>query len=102
MLALLLRTDGGGIGPLGILFVLVLLFVVLNAVWRRDKRLKAEHEKALADRLLERIYQNPTDPINLARLARQEHLRESVVKEICEGKLVKEGYLHRKRRPKKD
>jgi DNA-binding MarR family transcriptional regulator len=25
-----------------------------------------------------------------------------VVREICEGKLIREGYLHRKKRPKKD
>ena len=104
MLALLLQSDegGGGFGVLAVLVILVLLFFVLNSVWRQDKRRKAAREKALADRLLKRIYQTPGEPVNLTRLARQEHIREAVVKEICEGKLVKEGYLLWKQRPKKD
>lgn len=53
-------------------------------------------------RLLERIYQHPGEPVNLTRLARQVHQRESVVKDLCEGKLINEGYLHRRRRPRKD
>lgn len=101
---LLMQTseDGHGIGVLGVLVLLVLLFLVLNSLWRRDKRLKAARDKALADRVLERIYQHPGEPINLTRLARQVHARESVVKDLCEGKLTKEGYLHRKRRPRQD
>lgn len=94
--------GGSGIGVLGVLILVVLLFMVLNALWRRDKRMKAAKDKALADRLLERIYQHPGDPINLTQLARQVHLRKSVVKDLCEGKLIKEGYLHRRRRPRMD
>ncbi len=104
MLALLLQTDTGrgGAGVLGVLVVVAALFFALNALWRRDKRQKAARDKALTDRLLKRLYQTPGEPVHFARLARQEHLREAVVKEICEGKLVKEGYLHRKRRPRID
>lgn len=94
--------EGHGHGALGILAVLAVLFLVLNDLWRRDKRRKAARDRALADRLLERIYQQPGEPINLRRLARQVHMRESVVKDLCEGKLIKEGYLHRRRRPRKD
>ena len=36
------------------------------------------------------------------RLARIERLPTAVVRDICEGKLTKEGYLHRKKRPMKD
>lgn len=31
-----------------------------------------------------------------------DHLRPSVVRELCEGKLINEGYLHHRRRPRKD
>jgi hypothetical protein len=104
MLAVLLQTrgGGGGVGVLVILAVLVGLFLTLNAIWKRDKRLKSARDKALANRLLKRIYERPGDPVNVAALARQERLPESVVKQICEGKLVGEGYLQRKKRPKID
>jgi hypothetical protein len=104
MLALLMQSnaDGNGPGVLAVTAVVVALFLGLNAIWRRDKQLKASRDRALADRLLRRIYQTPGDPINIARLARQEHLRESLVKDLCEGKLITEGYLHRKKRPRID
>jgi hypothetical protein len=101
-LVLQVERQGQGIGALAILLVLALLFLVLNAAWRRDKQRKAARDRALADRLLERISQRPDEPVNLTRLARQERLRRSVVKQLCEGKLTKEGYLHLKRRPRKD
>jgi DNA-binding MarR family transcriptional regulator len=101
-LVLQVERGGHGIGVLGILVVLAGLYLVLDALWRRDKQRKAARDRALADRLLERIYQQPDEPINLTRLARQMHLRPSVVKDLCEGKLIKEGYLHHKRRPRKD
>jgi DNA-binding MarR family transcriptional regulator len=101
-LVLQVERDGQGIGVLVILLVLALLFLVLNAAWRRDKQRRAARDRALADRLLERISERPDEPVNLSRLARQERLRRSVVKELCEGKLTKEGYLHLKRRPRKD
>ncbi len=93
---------GSGIGVLAVTILVVLLFMVLNALWRRDKRIKAAKDKVLADRLLERIYQHPGDPVNLTQLARQVHLRQSVVRDLCEGKLIREGYLHRRRRPRVD
>lgn len=101
---LVLRADQDtrGTGVLGTLVLIVSLFLVLNALWRRDKRRKAARDKLLADRVLERIYQHPGDPVNPTRLARQLHVRVAVVKDLCEGKLLKEGYLHRKRRPNKD
>ncbi len=49
--------NGRGIGVLGVIVVLALVYLVLNDLWRRDKRRKAARDKALADRLLERIYQ---------------------------------------------
>jgi hypothetical protein len=102
--ALLLRVDaaGGGTSVLVLIAVVVLLFFAMNGMWRSEKKRKAAHDKAIADRLLERIWKNPGDPINLGRLARSERLPASVVREICEGKLIKEGYLHRKKRPRKD
>jgi DNA-binding MarR family transcriptional regulator len=101
---LVLQTDqeGRGIGVLAILVLIVGLFLVLNALWRGDKRRKAARDKAIVDRVLERAYQNPGEPINLRRLARQMRVRQSVVRDLCEGKLVKDGYLLRKRRPSKD
>src|SRR6266540_5725512 len=93
---------GSGIGVLAVTILVVLLFMVLNALWRRDKRIKAAKDKVLADRLLERIYKHPGDPVNLTQLARQVHLRQSVVRDLCEGKLIREGYLHRRRRPRVD
>jgi DNA-binding MarR family transcriptional regulator len=87
---------------LAILVLIVGLFLVLNALWRGDKRRKAARDKAIVDRVLERAYQNPGEPINLRRLARQMRVRQSVVRDLCEGKLVKDGYLLRKRRPSKD
>jgi hypothetical protein len=70
---LVLQTDqeGRGIGVLAILVLIVGLFLVLNALWRGDKRRKAARDKAIVDRVLERAYQNPGEPINLRRLARQ-------------------------------
>lgn len=102
--ALLHQVDatGGGIGVLVAIVAVVVLFFVMNALWRSEKKRKAAHDKKIADRLLERIWQAPGDPINLGRLARSERLPTAVVREICEGKLIREGYLHRKKRPKKD
>jgi hypothetical protein len=101
--ALLLQVAaGGGIGVLVLIAGLVALFFVMNGMWRDEKRRKAARDKAIADRLLERISASPGEPVNLGRLARSERLPASVVKEICEGKLIKEGYLHRKKRPRKD
>jgi DNA-binding MarR family transcriptional regulator len=101
-LVLQVEQGGHGIGVLGILVVVAVLFLVLNSVWRQDRQRKAARDRALADRLLECIYQQPDEPVNLTRLARQVHLRPSVVKQLCEGKLIREGYLHHKRRPRKD
>jgi hypothetical protein len=101
--ALLLQVAaGGGICVLVLIAGLVALFFVMNGMWRDEKRRKAARDKAIADRLLERISASPGEPVNLGRLARSERLPASVVKEICEGKLIKEGYLHRKKRPRKD
>jgi hypothetical protein len=102
--ALLLQVDtaGGGIGVLAAIGAVVLLFFLMNGMWRSEKKRKAAHDKKIADRLLERIWKTPGDPINLGRLARSERLPTAVVREICEGKLIKEGYLHRKKRPRKD
>ncbi len=99
---LLLQVDpaGGGIGVLAAIAAVVVLFFVMNGLWRSEKRRKAASDKKIADRLLERIWQAPGDPINPARLARIERLPTAVVRNICEGKLTKEGYLHRKKRPK--
>lgn len=101
-LVLQVEPSGQGIGVLAILLLLALLFLLLNATWKRDKQRKAARDRALADRLLERISERPDEPVNLTRLARQERLRRSVVRELCEGKLTREGYLHLRRRPRKD
>jgi hypothetical protein len=101
-LVLQVERGGHGIGVLGILVVLAVLYLVLNSAWRRDRRRRAVRDRALADRLLERISQQPDEPIDVNRLARQVRLRPSVVRELCEGKLIDEGYLHRRRRPRKD
>ena len=101
-LVLQVERGGQGIGVLAILLVLALLFLLLNATWKRDQQRKAARDRALADRLLERISERPDEPVNLTRLARQERLRRRVVKELCEGKLTREGYLHLRRRPRKD
>jgi hypothetical protein len=45
---------------------------------------------------------SPATRSTLGELARSERLPTAVVREICEGKLIREGYLHRKKRPKKD
>lgn len=101
-LVLQVEQGGHGIGVLGILIALAVLYLVLDSVWRRDRQRKAARDRALADRLLERISQQPDEPVNVNRLARQMRLRPSVVKELCEGKLINEGYLHHRRRPRKD
>ena len=90
--------DPGGIGVLGVLAVVVALFLVLNAMWKRDKQRKAARDKAVADRLLDKIWERPDDPINVARLARRAGLRQQVAQSIIDGKLLKEGYVHYKRR----
>jgi hypothetical protein len=102
--ALPLQVDpaGGGLGVLATIVAVVVLFFVMNGLWRSEKQRKAARDKEIADRLLERIWQAPGDPVNPARLARVERLPTAVVREICEGKLLKEGYLHRKKRPMKD
>ena len=70
-LVLQVEQGGHGLGVLGILIVLAVLYPVLNSVWRRDKQRKAARGRALADRLLERISQQPDEPIDVNRLARQ-------------------------------
>jgi DNA-binding MarR family transcriptional regulator len=101
-LVLQAEQGGHGIGVLGILVVLAVLYLVLGSLWRQDRRRKAERDRALADRLLERISQQPDEPVDVNRLARQTRLRPSVVRELCEGRLINEGYLHHRRRPRKD
>jgi len=101
-LVLQAEQGGHGVGALGILIVLAVLYLVLDSVWRRDRQRKAARDRALADRLLERISQQPDEPVDVNRLARQMRLRPSVVRGLCEGKLISEGYLHHRRRPRKD
>jgi DNA-binding MarR family transcriptional regulator len=102
--ALLLQVDpaGGGIGVLAAIVAVVALFFVMNGLWRSEKQRKTARDKKIAAQLLERIGQAPGDPINPSQLARIERLPTAVVRDICEGKLLKEGYLHRKKRPMKD
>ena len=102
---LVLQVDGQrgqGIGVLVVMLLLAMLFLLLNATWRRDRQRRAARDRVLANRLLERISERPDEPVNVTRLARQERIRRSVVKELCEGKLSREGYLHARRRPRKD